>query len=80
MIVLATEKIYKDFSATLVLEAIDIQVQKGQKVGLLGPNGSGKTTLLRIIAGELEPDSEQGRSEEHTSELQLRKGCRFLLI
>ncbi|HBC30358.1 MAG TPA: multidrug ABC transporter ATP-binding protein, partial [Clostridiales bacterium] len=43
MIVLATEKIYKDFSATLVLEAIDIQVQKGQKVGLLGPNGSGKT-------------------------------------
>jgi ATP-binding cassette subfamily F protein 3 len=67
MIVLATEKIYKDFSATLVLEAIDIQVQKGQKVGLLGPNGSGKTTLLRIIAGELEPDS--GR-------VMLARGCK----
>lgn len=67
MIVLATEKIYKDFSATPVLEAIDIQVQKGQKVGLLGPNGSGKTTLLRIIAGELEPDS--GR-------VMLARGCK----
>lgn len=57
MILLSTEKVYKDYSAEPVLEAIDLQIQKGQKVALVGPNGSGKTTLLRIIAGELEPDS-----------------------
>ena len=68
MILLAADKIYKDYSAEQVLEGIDIQVQQGQKVGLLGPNGSGKTTLLRIVAGELEPDS--GR-------VMLAKGCRL---
>lgn len=67
MILLATDKVYKDYSAEPVLEAIDIQVQNGQKLALLGPNGSGKTTLLRIIAGELEPDS--GR-------VMLAKGCK----
>jgi ATP-binding cassette subfamily F protein 3 len=67
MILVATDKIYKDYSAEPVLEAIDLQVKKGQKVALIGPNGSGKTTLLRIIAGELEPDS--GR-------VMLAKGCK----
>src|SRR6201989_3486974 len=31
-------------------------LQKGEKVGLVGPNGSGKTTLFRMITGEEEPD------------------------
>ena len=54
---LAAEKITKEYSAQPVLTEIDIQVKRGQKIGLVGANGSGKTTLLRIIAGELEPDS-----------------------
>jgi len=66
MILLTTDKIYKDYSAQPVLEAIDIQLHRGQKMALLGPNGSGKTTLLRIIAGELEPSS--GR-------VMVAKGC-----
>ncbi len=32
-------------------------IQRGDKVGLLGPNGCGKTTLLKLLLGELEPDS-----------------------
>lgn len=68
MILIATEKIYKDYSAEPILEAVDLQLKRGQKAALLGPNGSGKTTLLRIIAGELEPDS--GR-------VMLAKGCKL---
>lgn len=35
---------------TLALEAVDLAVEAGEVVGLLGPNGSGKTTLLRTVA------------------------------
>jgi ATPase subunit of ABC transporter with duplicated ATPase domains len=34
-------------------------VQKGEKIGLVGPNGSGKTTLFRLITGEEQPDEGQ---------------------
>ncbi|MCH7990431.1 MAG: ABC-F family ATP-binding cassette domain-containing protein, partial [Planctomycetes bacterium] len=34
-----------------------LRVNRGDRIGILGPNGSGKTTLLRTILGELEPDS-----------------------
>src|SRR3989304_6408892 len=33
------------------LKDINLTIQKGEKVGIIGPNGSGKTTLLEIIAG-----------------------------
>ena len=38
-----------------VLEGVDLDVRRGEIVGLEGPNGSGKTTLARIAAGLLEP-------------------------
>src|SRR5476651_1786439 len=34
-------------------------LQKGEKVGLVGPNGSGKTTLFRMITGQEQPDEGQ---------------------
>jgi ATPase subunit of ABC transporter with duplicated ATPase domains len=42
--------------AGVVLDAIDLAVGPGSRVGVVGPNGVGKTTLLRLLAGIDEPD------------------------
>jgi ABC-2 type transport system ATP-binding protein len=53
MIELSTlTKKYGNFTA---VDAIDLNVARGELLGLLGPNGAGKTTTLRMIAGILRP-------------------------
>ncbi len=42
---------------TIVLKAVNLEIEAGELFFLLGPSGCGKTTLLRIIAGFIEPDS-----------------------
>jgi len=42
---------------TKVLDGVELQIQPGQKVSLVGPSGSGKSTLLSLIAGLLPPDA-----------------------
>jgi zinc transport system ATP-binding protein len=39
-----------------VLERIDLTVEPGDMLGIIGPNGSGKTTLIRLMLGLREPD------------------------
>ncbi|MCL6567337.1 MAG: ABC transporter ATP-binding protein [Meiothermus silvanus] len=43
----------------VVLQNLDLEVQKGELIALLGPSGCGKTTTLRIVAGLLEPSGGQ---------------------
>jgi ABC-2 type transport system ATP-binding protein len=45
---------YRD---NLALDQVDLEVQAGSIVGLLGRNGAGKTTLLRILAGQQFPSA-----------------------
>ncbi|MEI6621479.1 MAG: ABC-F family ATP-binding cassette domain-containing protein [Actinomycetes bacterium] len=41
--------------ARLLLEGANLQVAKGDRIGLVGRNGAGKTTLIRVLGGQLQP-------------------------
>ena len=51
------QAVSKRFGDKPVIADFTCVIQRGDKVGLLGPNGCGKTTLLKLLLGELEPDS-----------------------
>ena len=51
------EKKYRKPSRKLVLDNINIVIQKGERIGVIGANGSGKSTLLKVICGILPPTS-----------------------
>ena len=44
------------FGNRVILDGVDVTIQAGHHIGLLGRNGTGKTTLLRLLAGTLQPD------------------------
>jgi ATP-binding cassette subfamily F protein uup len=44
------------FGGPLLLEGVNLQVERGEKVCLLGRNGTGKSTLLKLINGDIAPD------------------------
>lgn len=53
------ENVKKQYSERVLLDGVDLLINAGDRIGLIGVNGSGKTTLLRIIAGLEPPDSGQ---------------------
>jgi len=64
LIVIATQKMTAGYSggerqqqgeSKVLVRITDLQLLRGDRVGLIGPNGSGKTTLLRTLIGELQP-------------------------
>ncbi|MFV2074322.1 MAG: ABC-F family ATP-binding cassette domain-containing protein, partial [Thermoanaerobaculales bacterium] len=48
-----------------LLRGLDLTLQPGLRLGVVGANGSGKSTLLKLLAGELDPDSGAVRRAEH---------------
>jgi cobalt/nickel transport system ATP-binding protein len=54
---ISLKKIRFKYNSRYVLDAVDFDVQPGERIGLVGPNGAGKTTLCHIIMGLLKPES-----------------------
>ena len=50
------ENITKSYGPQKALNAISLEIKRGQITGLLGPNGAGKSTLMKIITGSIIPD------------------------
>ncbi|MFC2160654.1 ABC transporter ATP-binding protein [Acidobacteriota bacterium] len=52
-----TEDLTKTFDQLQAIHTINLEISKGELIGLIGPDGAGKTTLLRLLVGLLKPTS-----------------------
>ena len=55
-----TEHLTKRFGSFVAVDAIDLEVKRGEVFGFLGANGAGKTTAIRMLCGLLKPTSGKG--------------------
>ncbi|MBK7318814.1 ATP-binding cassette domain-containing protein [Candidatus Villigracilis affinis] len=56
-IVVEVENVNYAYDGRAIVSDFTTTIQRGDKIGIIGPNGSGKTTLLRLLLGELKPQS-----------------------
>lgn len=56
-VLLECKGITKNYPSKTALNFLNLTVERGRIIGLLGPNGSGKTTLIKLISGILTPSS-----------------------
>lgn len=54
---LTCQNLTKRYGYKTALDSINLNIERGRIIGLLGPNGSGKTTLIKLINGLLSPSS-----------------------
>ena len=66
MALISLQDVSMGFGRPLLIEGVQLQIERGEKVCLLGRNGAGKSTLLKLINGDLPPDS---------GEIIRQKGC-----
>ena len=57
MPILQCQGLTKNFGSLCALDHVDLSIEPGRIIGLLGPNGSGKTTLIKLANGLLQPTS-----------------------
>jgi ATP-binding cassette subfamily F protein 3 len=63
--VLRCEDVHKRYDDVILFAGLNLEVTRGQKVGIIGPNGCGKTTLLKMALGQAEPDAGRVRLFEN---------------
>ena len=58
-VVLRVENVDKAFGGIVVADKVNIEIARGDILGLIGPNGAGKTSLFNLISGVIKPDAGQ---------------------
>ena len=71
MPLLRCENLHLSFGSEPLLDGVDFQIMKGERICLVGRNGAGKSTLLKLIAGEIVADE---------GNLWLRDGVKVALL
>ncbi len=56
VLVIEADRISKSYEGREVVRDFSIRIQRGDRIGIVGPNGSGKTTLINLLLGTLVPD------------------------
>jgi ABC transport system ATP-binding/permease protein len=64
-LVIEAENVSYSYGAKTIIKDFATTIQRGDKIGIVGPNGSGKTTLLKLLMGQLKPT--QGQVEHGTN-------------
>lgn len=59
MALVSLNEIHFSYGGRPLLENVSLQIERGERVGLVGRNGSGKSTLMKLISGELAADDGQ---------------------
>ncbi len=55
--IITTQSLTRRFDSLAAVDALDLEIDRGEIFGLVGPDGAGKTTTLRLLCGLLEPTS-----------------------
>lgn len=57
MALLSIHDLSMNFGGPQLLDGVTLQIEAGERIGLLGRNGSGKSTLMKLLAGQISPDT-----------------------
>ncbi len=64
---LEAENLSKGFDSKQLFKGLNLMVEVGERIAIIGPNGIGKTTLLRTLVGDLEPDNGKVKLSENVN-------------
>src|SRR5688572_301813 len=62
--VLELKKARKAYGDLVVFDSVNVHIERGDRIAIVGPNGTGKSTMMRMLSGEEAPDSGE-RAEGH---------------
>jgi ABC-2 type transport system ATP-binding protein len=66
-VAIRTQNLTKAFGSNIAVNALNLEVRKGELFGLVGPDGAGKTTIMRLLTAIMEPTSGEAWIEGHST-------------
>ncbi|MDH3360595.1 MAG: ATP-binding cassette domain-containing protein [Desulfobulbaceae bacterium] len=65
MALLTLHSITTSYGGLPILNKVDLQIEPGERLCLVGRNGEGKSTLMKVLSGEIQPDSGEITSKQN---------------